>query len=164
MECAICQTRRPRRFCPGVRGEICSLCCGAEREVTVDCPLDCEFLREARRHEKAPEPNAIPLKSRNARERVSKQAAAPNKWADQQTYKPNQVYSTSGAAASSPVFNQPGGGGVGGGDCCASCGVSPVSVAVACAIAWGANSAMASELASALRRTKVWLIDLIPSV
>src|ERR1019366_814106 len=52
MQCAICRTRRPRRFCPGVRGEICSLCCGAAREVTVDCPLDCEFLREARRHEK----------------------------------------------------------------------------------------------------------------
>jgi hypothetical protein len=29
------------------------LCCGAEREVTVDCPLECEFLREGRRHEKA---------------------------------------------------------------------------------------------------------------
>jgi hypothetical protein len=28
------------------------LCCGAAREVTVDCPLDCEFLREARKHEK----------------------------------------------------------------------------------------------------------------
>ena len=52
MECAICRTRRPRRFCPGVRGEICSLCCGTEREVTVECPLDCEFLREGRRHEK----------------------------------------------------------------------------------------------------------------
>jgi len=55
MACAICRTRRPRRFCPGVRGEICSLCCGTEREVTVDCPLDCEFLREGRRHEKAAE-------------------------------------------------------------------------------------------------------------
>jgi hypothetical protein len=52
MSCAICQIRRPRRFCPGVRGDICSLCCGTEREVTVDCPFDCEFLREARRHEK----------------------------------------------------------------------------------------------------------------
>ena len=52
MACAICETRRPRRFCPGVRGDICALCCGAEREVTVDCPLDCEFLREGRRHEK----------------------------------------------------------------------------------------------------------------
>jgi hypothetical protein len=52
MSCAICQTRRPRRFCPGVGGDICSLCCGTEREVTVDCPFDCEYLREARRHEK----------------------------------------------------------------------------------------------------------------
>src|SRR5215475_2322109 len=52
MICAICKTRRARRPCPGVRGEICSLCCGTEREVTVDCPLDCEFLVEARRHER----------------------------------------------------------------------------------------------------------------
>ena len=53
MACAICETRRPRRFCPGVRGDICSICCGTEREVTVDCPLDCEYLQEARRHDKA---------------------------------------------------------------------------------------------------------------
>src|ERR1051326_2282871 len=53
MACAICETRRPRRFCPGVRGEICSICCGTEREVTVDCPLDCEYLQEAHRHEKS---------------------------------------------------------------------------------------------------------------
>lgn len=52
MNCAICEVRRPRRFCPGVRGDICSICCGTEREVTVDCPLDCEYLQEARRHEK----------------------------------------------------------------------------------------------------------------
>ena len=52
MACAICETRRPRRFCPGVGGDICTTCCGTEREVTVSCPLDCEFLMEARRHEK----------------------------------------------------------------------------------------------------------------
>ena len=52
MACAICEIRRPKRFCPGVRGEICSICCGTEREVTVDCPLDCEYLQEARRREK----------------------------------------------------------------------------------------------------------------
>src|SRR5580704_3621580 len=55
MVCAICQTRRPRRFCPGVQGDICTLCCGTEREVSVDCPLDCEYLREAHKHEK-PQP------------------------------------------------------------------------------------------------------------
>lgn len=52
--CAICEKRRPRRFCPGVHGEICSLCCGEEREVSISCPFDCEFLRDARLHEKAP--------------------------------------------------------------------------------------------------------------
>jgi hypothetical protein len=52
MPCAICHVRRPRRFCPGVRGDICTICCGTEREVTVDCPLDCIYLRDAHRHEK----------------------------------------------------------------------------------------------------------------
>src|ERR1051325_8726390 len=52
MACAICEIRRPRRFCPGVRGDICAPCCGAEREVTVSCPFECEYLQEARRHEK----------------------------------------------------------------------------------------------------------------
>lgn len=52
MACAICETRRARRFCPGVRGDICSICCGTEREVTVDCPLDCPYLEEAYKHER----------------------------------------------------------------------------------------------------------------
>jgi hypothetical protein len=39
-----------------VRGDICPRCCGEEREVSVDCPFDCEYLREARRHDK---PNQI---------------------------------------------------------------------------------------------------------
>jgi hypothetical protein len=49
--CKICNTRRPRRHCPGVEGDICNICCGTEREVTVSCPFGCEFLREARLHE-----------------------------------------------------------------------------------------------------------------
>ena len=47
--------RKARRFCPGVRGEICSICCGTEREQSIDCPLDCEFLRHAHEHEQKPE-------------------------------------------------------------------------------------------------------------
>ena len=64
MACRICETRRPRRYCPGVRAEICSICCGTEREVTVTCPLDCEFLQEARRHERTQpiDPESIPNK------------------------------------------------------------------------------------------------------
>lgn len=52
MACAICQIRRPRRYCPGVNGDICSICCGTEREVTVSCPLDCPYLEEARKHDR----------------------------------------------------------------------------------------------------------------
>jgi len=52
MACAICQIRRPKRSCPGVRGDICSICCGQEREVSIACPLDCEYLMDARRHDK----------------------------------------------------------------------------------------------------------------
>jgi hypothetical protein len=52
MKCKLCGTRKPRRFCPGVSGDICSICCGNQREVTVDCPLDCPHLVEARLHEK----------------------------------------------------------------------------------------------------------------
>ena len=51
MACAICHTRRARRFCPGVGGDICSLCCGTGREVTINCPFECEYLQEARKHE-----------------------------------------------------------------------------------------------------------------
>jgi hypothetical protein len=55
LACQLCETRKARRACPGVRGDICSICCGTEREESVDCPLDCEYLREARLHEKPPE-------------------------------------------------------------------------------------------------------------
>jgi len=54
MKCQICELRKPRRYCPGVRGEICPQCCGTEREQTVDCPRECDYLREARLYEKLP--------------------------------------------------------------------------------------------------------------
>lgn len=50
--CSICEKRRPQLLCPGLSSDICPRCCGEHREVTVQCPLDCEHLREARRHEK----------------------------------------------------------------------------------------------------------------
>jgi hypothetical protein len=35
-----------------VHGRICPQCCGEQREVTLDCPSDCPYLRQAREHEK----------------------------------------------------------------------------------------------------------------
>jgi hypothetical protein len=52
--CKICDKRRGRRHCPGVDGEICAPCCGAERENSIDCPSSCPFLRDARLHEVPP--------------------------------------------------------------------------------------------------------------
>ncbi len=32
--------------------DICAICCGTEREVSISCPLECEYLREAHLREK----------------------------------------------------------------------------------------------------------------
>jgi hypothetical protein len=52
LACPICNLRREKRFCPAVHGRICPQCCGQQREVTLDCPLDCTYLQQAREHEK----------------------------------------------------------------------------------------------------------------
>lgn len=57
--CKLCEKRRAKRHCPGVGGEICPTCCGNEREITVDCPLDCLYLREARLHDRPPDLSAL---------------------------------------------------------------------------------------------------------
>jgi hypothetical protein len=49
-----------------VRGDICTICCGTEREVSVDCPLSCEYLREAHRHEKPQPMDPAALPNRDA--------------------------------------------------------------------------------------------------
>ena len=51
MICSICAVRKAKRACPGIHGEICTICCGTEREQSIDCPLDCEYVREAHDHE-----------------------------------------------------------------------------------------------------------------
>ena len=52
MPCAICHFRKDQRFCPALHDRICAVCCGTEREVSLDCPSDCMYLRQARKHEK----------------------------------------------------------------------------------------------------------------
>jgi len=64
MTCSLCDARKAKRFCPAVRSEICPQCCGQEREETLDCPLDCPFLIEARQREKRAgiDPEKFPYK------------------------------------------------------------------------------------------------------
>ena len=59
MTCPICQKRNAARFCPARAEKICSVCCGTEREVTIDCPSDCAYLLSAHRYEND-HPRALP--------------------------------------------------------------------------------------------------------
>ncbi len=62
----------------------------------------------------APVPDAIPLKSRNAKQRASdRRWSEPNKWREAQKDAPNQLYTSGGQSLSSQMYNLPGGGGVG---------------------------------------------------
>ena len=51
MSCPICEKRKAARFCPAKGEKICAVCCGTEREVTIDCPPDCAYLVAAHRYE-----------------------------------------------------------------------------------------------------------------
>jgi hypothetical protein len=52
MPCAVCQKRPPKRFCPALGEKICPICCGKEREITIDCRQDCSYLLAAHRYER----------------------------------------------------------------------------------------------------------------
>lgn len=51
MSCPICEKRKAERFCPAKGEKICTVCCGTEREVSIDCPADCSYLISAHRYE-----------------------------------------------------------------------------------------------------------------
>jgi hypothetical protein len=51
MACPVCEKRPPKRFCPAKGEKICAICCGKEREVTIDCLSDCPYLISAHRYE-----------------------------------------------------------------------------------------------------------------
>jgi hypothetical protein len=50
--CPICNKRKAERYCPAKGEKICAVCCGTEREVSIDCPSDCSYLIVARRYER----------------------------------------------------------------------------------------------------------------
>ena len=52
MTCPICQKRKAKRFCPAKGENICSVCCGTDREVSIDCPSDCSFLMASRAYDR----------------------------------------------------------------------------------------------------------------
>ena len=64
--CPICNKRKAARFCPAKGEAICAVCCGTEREVTIDCPTDCAYLIAAHRyeaqHRKPLDPAEVPFR------------------------------------------------------------------------------------------------------
>jgi hypothetical protein len=51
VSCPICEKRKAQRFCPAKGEKICAVCCGKEREVAIDCPMNCTYLIAAHRYE-----------------------------------------------------------------------------------------------------------------
>jgi hypothetical protein len=51
VSCPICEKRKAERFCPAKGEKICAVCCGTEREVSIDCPSDCAYLVAGHRYE-----------------------------------------------------------------------------------------------------------------
>ena len=58
--CSICGKRRAERFCPAKGEKICAVCCATEREVRLDCPVDCPYLISAHRYEQEHRPPLAP--------------------------------------------------------------------------------------------------------
>jgi hypothetical protein len=52
LNCSLCETRKEKRFCPALHARICAACCGTHRELILDCPSDCSYLKQAREYDR----------------------------------------------------------------------------------------------------------------
>lgn len=52
-KCIYCKDNRGRRECPALGGLICSRCCGENRGINIDCPLDCKYFRKHESYQRA---------------------------------------------------------------------------------------------------------------
>jgi len=52
LSCVLCETRKEKRFCPALHAGICPACCGTHRELILDCPSDCSYLKQAREYDR----------------------------------------------------------------------------------------------------------------
>ncbi len=49
--CPLCSHRQGKRYCPAVAEQICTVCCGTKREIEIDCPSSCSYLKASRTYE-----------------------------------------------------------------------------------------------------------------
>jgi hypothetical protein len=63
-KCPLCSRRPAKRRCPAKRTGICPACCATKREVEIDCPSDCVYLREGQNYAAETARDASPRPSR----------------------------------------------------------------------------------------------------
>jgi len=49
--CPLCSERAGKRYCPAKDAQICAVCCGSKREIEIDCPSSCTYLKASRSYE-----------------------------------------------------------------------------------------------------------------
>src|SRR5437870_12186514 len=49
--CPLCSSRSGKRYCPAIAEQICAVCCGTKREIEIDCPSSCPYLKASRSYE-----------------------------------------------------------------------------------------------------------------
>jgi len=49
--CPLCSQRAGKRYCPAIAEHICPVCCGTKREIEIDCPSSCSYLKASRTYE-----------------------------------------------------------------------------------------------------------------
>src|SRR5215467_207300 len=49
--CPLCSGRAGKRYCPAIAEQICAVCCGTKREIEIDCPSSCSYLKANRSYE-----------------------------------------------------------------------------------------------------------------
>jgi hypothetical protein len=45
--CPLCSERAGKRYCPAKGTQICAVCCGTKREIEIDCPTSCTYLKSS---------------------------------------------------------------------------------------------------------------------
>src|SRR5215467_4992078 len=49
--CPLCSERAGKRYCPAKDEKICAVCCGTKREIEIDCPSSCPYLKASRSYQ-----------------------------------------------------------------------------------------------------------------
>ncbi|MBM3802198.1 MAG: hypothetical protein FJW26_07780 [Acidimicrobiia bacterium] len=67
MKCPLCESRKGKRLCPAKTAQICPVCCGAKREVEIECPSECAYLHAGREYESGRLARTVPPPRRTDR-------------------------------------------------------------------------------------------------